>query len=130
MFSKSLDDYIVVVENVISKELRESIVTDLKNSSFVTHKYNDATNNIKYNNLNNPEFEIKFDYTNKEYEDLVYKCVDVYSNNISSLEGAYLSKISKPRYNKYNKNNNMEMHVDHIHSLFDGERKGIPALSI
>jgi predicted 2-oxoglutarate/Fe(II)-dependent dioxygenase YbiX len=24
----------------------------------------------------------------------------------------------------------MEMHVDHIHSLFDGERKGIPALSI
>jgi predicted 2-oxoglutarate/Fe(II)-dependent dioxygenase YbiX len=34
------------------------------------------------------------------------------------------------RFNRYDQNTNMMPHCDHIHSLFDGERKGIPVLSI
>jgi hypothetical protein len=34
------------------------------------------------------------------------------------------------RFNRYDTHTLMKTHHDHIHSLFDGERKGIPTLSI
>ena len=34
------------------------------------------------------------------------------------------------RFNKYAENKRMYLHADHIHSMFDGERKGIPILSV
>ena len=34
------------------------------------------------------------------------------------------------RFNKYSVGEGIKEHVDHIHSLFDGERKGIPIISI
>jgi len=35
-----------------------------------------------------------------------------------------------PRFNRYKKNKKMAEHCDHIHSMFDGHKKGIPILSI
>ena len=37
---------------------------------------------------------------------------------------------SHVRFNKYAENKKMALHADHIHSMFDGERKGIPILSV
>ena len=37
---------------------------------------------------------------------------------------------SKIRYNRYSIDQTMAIHCDHIHSLFDGEIKGVPVLSI
>ena len=34
------------------------------------------------------------------------------------------------RFNKYAENKKMALHCDHIHSMFDGERKGVPILSV
>jgi predicted 2-oxoglutarate/Fe(II)-dependent dioxygenase YbiX len=42
---------------------------------------------------------------------------------------ARVTKISNPRLNKYPTGTIMRRHADHIHSLFDGEEKGIPVLS-
>ena len=39
-------------------------------------------------------------------------------------------KKQKVRFNKYAENKKMALHADHIHSMFDGERKGIPILSV
>ena len=38
--------------------------------------------------------------------------------------------ITEPRLNKYKTGTIMRPHCDHIRSLFDGERKGIPVLSV
>ena len=37
---------------------------------------------------------------------------------------------SEIRFNKYSENTKMAQHCDHIHTLFDGENKGIPILSV
>ena len=37
---------------------------------------------------------------------------------------------SELRFNKYDKTTQMKLHCDHIHTLFDGQIKGIPTLSI
>lgn len=34
------------------------------------------------------------------------------------------------RYNRYSVDTRMKLHCDHIHSMFDGNKKGIPTLSI
>ena len=36
---------------------------------------------------------------------------------------------SSVRYNRYSQDRKMAEHCDHIHSLFEGKRKGIPILS-
>ena len=40
------------------------------------------------------------------------------------------SGYTDPRFNKYDEDKKMALHCDHIHSMFDGERKGIPILSV
>jgi predicted 2-oxoglutarate/Fe(II)-dependent dioxygenase YbiX len=37
---------------------------------------------------------------------------------------------SEIRFNRYRTDTQMKLHCDHIHSMFDGQRKGIPSLSI
>lgn len=34
------------------------------------------------------------------------------------------------RFNKYEEGTRMRVHCDHIHSMFDGERKGIPTITV
>jgi predicted 2-oxoglutarate/Fe(II)-dependent dioxygenase YbiX len=34
------------------------------------------------------------------------------------------------RFNKYSTGTNMKLHCDHIQTLFDGQRKGIPTLTL
>ena len=39
-------------------------------------------------------------------------------------------RVTNPRLNKYSVGQTMREHYDHIHSIFDGEKKGIPVLSL
>ena len=43
--------------------------------------------------------------------------------------GQIMNKFSSIRFNRYGKGQIMRQHHDHIHSLFDGNEKGIPVLS-
>ena len=45
-------------------------------------------------------------------------------------EGPFLTKFSPIRFNKYEVGNTMRKHYDHIHSIFDGQMKGVPIVSI
>jgi len=46
------------------------------------------------------------------------------------LKSAIFHKLANPRLNKYSVGQHMQEHFDHIHSIFDGEVKGIPVLSL
>ena len=41
-----------------------------------------------------------------------------------------VTDMSTPRLNRYNTGTIMREHVDHIHTIFDGQRKGIPSITI
>jgi predicted 2-oxoglutarate/Fe(II)-dependent dioxygenase YbiX len=61
------------------------------------------------------------------YWKAIYKYVleDIKNSWFDSWSG-----FSKIRYNKYSSNKKMAEHCDHITMIFDGERKGIPILSV
>lgn len=54
-------------------------------------------------------------------------------NSAFAIEKKRLNQLifefSIPRFNRYRKDQIMRVHYDHIHSLFDGNKKGIPVLS-
>tara|TARA_R110000751_G_scaffold305997_1_gene423417 strand:+ start:921 stop:1466 length:546 start_codon:yes stop_codon:yes gene_type:complete len=65
---------------------------------------------------------------------------DILINKIKLSLNGYVKKIKptseifhkfvNPRLNKYSVGQNMKEHFDHIHSIFDGDLKGIPILSL
>jgi predicted 2-oxoglutarate/Fe(II)-dependent dioxygenase YbiX len=64
----------------------------------------------------------------KACQEWVGACVERYMADVSMP--ASITSISKPRLNRYPPGAMMRQHVDHIHSLFDGEHKGVPVLTI
>jgi predicted 2-oxoglutarate/Fe(II)-dependent dioxygenase YbiX len=54
-------------------------------------------------------------------------CIERYLNEFSQ---AGVTRLSNPRLNRYPPGAMMREHVDHIHTLFDGEEKGVPVLTI
>lgn len=58
----------------------------------------------------------------------VTEALQAYANDVPMP--TLITGVSNPRLNKYPPGTMMRRHADHIHSLFDGNNKGIPALSL
>jgi len=58
----------------------------------------------------------------------IQKALNDYTSKIAKTR--IFSKISEIRLNRYGEGKDMKKHFDHIHSMFDGENKGIPILSV
>jgi predicted 2-oxoglutarate/Fe(II)-dependent dioxygenase YbiX len=127
----NLIDY-VFVTNLISKEDRKFILQDLKNKKTTKHHwYNYGAN--KRDSF--AHFEPDVYYSNQIQQQLllpiVQKAIDFYiKENVHPLASQMISRISRIRFNFYTKDSTMREHVDNIHSIFDGQEKGIPILSI
>ena len=78
----------------------------------------------------------------KELDNFFMSDNDVYAEILKSYSYLAIKKycqmfprllvtdMSTPRLNRYNTGTIMREHVDHIHTIFDGQRKGIPSITI
>lgn len=60
----------------------------------------------------------------------IHQVIGTYINEVGFEWFTGWEGFSAPRWNRYHENKVMKEHCDHIHSLFEGERKGIPMLSV
>ena len=112
---KNLKDYILHLDNWIPKNIIDTSIKELsKNKDWNRHTYG---NNLTYL---------------KELHKLTWKALEKYIviEKISGKGFKGWSGFSQIRFNRYNKNQIMSKHVDHIQSLFTGDIRGIPVLSI
>lgn len=70
----------------------------------------------------------------REIMEKIWKCLSEYCNMLGEQLN-YMGHIgwngfTSPRVNWYDKETKMDEHFDHIHSIFDGERKGIPTFTV
>lgn len=65
-----------------------------------------------------------------EYPELLTFIFDCLSSYYSIFPSSYTPTVSAVRLNRYEKGQLMKPHVDHITSLFDGNARGVPVLSI
>jgi predicted 2-oxoglutarate/Fe(II)-dependent dioxygenase YbiX len=100
---------------------------------FTKHLYWDNKEKQSKSINGDKELDISFvKIATSEY--ITNQIVNAYSAYINDLDFNWfnkgsLNKFSNIRFNRYNTNNIMSEHCDHIHSLFDGEDKGVPILT-
>jgi predicted 2-oxoglutarate/Fe(II)-dependent dioxygenase YbiX len=123
----NLQDYIAIykaIEPLICKQ----IIDDFNEARWGKHSYGDPI--TQEETTYEDDLEITYqdnhiDYLNSKIKD----CVNDYLNNVTPGPVA-IKETSNIRFNRYQIGTNMKFHHDHIHTLFDGEKKGVPILSI
>ena len=129
-----VNDYIMVI-NSIPKELREELIDECNKKEWKKHIWNNYGTGESASE-STKELDVMSctqEQQNKITPHLI-KALEAYQQKFSKpgqkTSPPWLTKFSPIRFNKYPIGTMMREHYDHIHSLFDGERKGIPIVSI
>ena len=133
----NLKDYILHLNSWIPNNILDKTIKELKTTkTWEQHKYRNTqdSENI-YNKNGKNELDVcKGDNLTYHIKlmNLTWKAIEKYIV-IDKIGGEVFKGwkgFNQLRYNRYNKNQIMSKHCDHIHSLFSGSEKGIPILSI
>jgi predicted 2-oxoglutarate/Fe(II)-dependent dioxygenase YbiX len=130
---KELKDYIKVYRNWLDKSFCVKIRKEIDKIKWKKHRYYDNKNKNYVSQSEEKELEISWEDTKnkKILMDKVWKCIHQYV--LVDFKSDYFngwSGFTNIRFNRYRENKLMANHCDHIKDAFDGERKGIPILSI
>ena len=133
---ENLKDYILHLDNWIPKNIIDKSISELSdNKTWQRHTYSNSKTFVKKSKNEDKELDIclgdNLTYL-KEIHDLTWKALEKYIviDKISGDTFKGWKGFSKIRFNRYKKGQIMSRHSDHIVSLFQGEQRGIPVLSI
>ena len=129
-----VDDYIFVV-NAIPKEVCESLIDECNKKQWKKHTWNNYATGTS---TSEPTKELDVMPCTQEQQNKItphlIKALEAYQTKYATpgekTQGAWLTKFSPIRFNKYTIGTMMREHYDHIHSIFDGKMKGVPIISI
>lgn len=136
---QQVTDYIFI-KNIIPEDVCNSLTADIsqtnvwekhvwQNYGVIKERPSFPPSELDVAESRPEQNEILFPYigeTLKSYEEIIKK-----NNSLDNFVSSCGLHIACPvRFNRYRTNTLMKTHHDHIHGLFDGERKGIPVLSI
>jgi len=133
MITNDLKHYIKNYKNFIDKDICNKTILELelKQKEFVQHTfYNEKTQSHKTLS-GNQELDITHTETTTKpiIMDKIWHTLTDYMNYIQLPYFKGWSGYSSIRWNRYKETRKMAEHCDHIHSLFEGPRKGVPVLS-
>ena len=129
---ENLKDYVKIYRGIISSEICKSTVNDLTSANWQIHQFYSYARDEKISY--EKELSVSGDMTST-YKEIAEQCkagINFYIKNLNSPYYTPTSWVdhSPIRFNKYEIGTQMNSHVDHIHTLFQGTRKGIPTLSL
>ncbi len=125
-----LKNFIHIERGLIPKDTCRFVIDSIKNESWSSHLWSsDETDQFSY-----PTKELDSLESTPSLEDalnpLISLSVKYYNDFIGSEKVSQVTCFSPIKFNRYQKGQTMRIHCDHIRSLFEGEVKGIPVLSI
>lgn len=127
----NLKDYVRVYKNVYDKSFCENVIAELQDVEFIKHQFYGATdNNYVYVGDDFDCFQGNI-HSKKIIMDTTWKMIHKYiveEFNFPWFTG--WSAFTPTKFHRYDVNTNMKEHCDHIHSIFDGQLKGVPILSV
>ena len=136
--NKNIEHYVFHKENFLDEKYCENCIDELDKCTWKKHEWyaprTDSLNEISEDN----ELDIinldMFSYNVKKINDFIIQNLhSVITEYIESFKYDWFSGwtgYSPIRFNRYSSGQTMLSHCDHIQSIFDGKRKGIPTLSI
>ena len=129
----NVNDFVKVYNQVLDPELCRVIKRRLRRCRWQTHTFYDAIRNQSVRHAD--ELMVSFDQFEEvntlrnHMRDIFLQYINQDMRDYNAWFGA-VQGFSGPRFNRYEVGTQMHKHVDHIHSLFDGQRRGIPILSM
>lgn len=129
---KLLNDYIKIYNNHFSDELCDKTLTELNSLNWHQHTfYNPKTDSTRAVS-GSKELDVSHGLvsTKPELMDRVWEGINQYI--IKDFAFPWFNTwcgFTDIRFNRYEENRLMANHCDHINSMFDGTRKGIPTLT-
>ena len=135
MINRDISYYIKNLEGFIDNDICDKSVNELliKDNEFTQHTFYNPSKESESTLSGDKELDITMCDTSTKsiIMDKIWHGLHYYIKDYIKLpyfEGC--SGYSDIRWNRYKETRKMAEHCDHIHSLFDGERKGIPILSV
>jgi len=131
--SMNVKDYMKIYDNFLDLDLCKTIVQEIEGNSWKKHTFYIASQN----DYKSYDDDLAVSYSNSENAKIVNQklwfAIEQYIlkdfGNFKDWFNGW-NGYSQVRFNKYEVGTKMKLHCDHIHSMFDGNRKGIPTLSI
>ena len=133
---KNLLDYVKHYKSFLKDDLCEKTIIELNkldNSIWKEHFFYDYSKNEKMKESDDKELSIAYSEKISTKEIIMkelWNAIDDYVNNLGFSWFTGWHGYTSIRFNKYEKNKKMAEHCDHIQSMFDGNIKGIPILSV
>lgn len=128
----NLRDYVKIYSNWIEKNKCAEIISDLKSVDWQKHIFYDSLNNVNVSRSGEQELDVTFSKT-QHTDYVMQRSWDAYHKYIVEDFNfpwfSHWNGFSQVRFNRYQPDQTMALHCDHIASLFDGVRKGIPILT-
>ena len=132
---KNLDFYIKRIPKFLDKNICNKTIKEIKKLEWQRHTFYNVNTNKSAGISGNQELDVSMNMSDNGIDSKIimgklWLAIDSYIkdykfNWFNSWQG-----YSKIRFNRYSKTKKMAEHCDHIHSLFDGQIKGVPILSI
>jgi len=134
LIDESIKDYVKVYKDFFDREFCENVIAELQDNNWETHSFY-MPNEDKCVSFDN-ELAVSFNTKDKcslQLSDKIWDAINQYVTKDLKSFGNWFSGwngYTEVRYNKYVVGTKMKEHCDHIHTVFDGTRRGIPVLSI
>jgi len=131
--SFNIRDYLKIYDDFLDLDLCEEICKEFKEVEWRDHVYYNTRTQEKV--IVDNDLSITYATTQNmlEVNKKIWNVVEQYIlkdfSNCSQWFNQW-SGYSTVRFNRYNADTQMLNHCDHIHSIFDGVRKGVPILSV
>ena len=117
---------------VVSDEICAKTVSEMDTLEFKEHTFYNAKTDEHKPRSGSQELSMSWGNvsTKQTLNDIVDNTAYEYVKELNMPWFDKYQGYSHVRFNKYAENKMMALHADHIHSMFDGERKGVPILSV
>ena len=131
MMNRNLEHYAIKFENFLDKQTCEDAIEQQKNAKFKQHTFYNSKSNTYSTRSGSQELDVSWDNlpATKTIMRKLWDGIKDYQNKLDFVWFDRWDGYTQIRYNKYKENRKMALHCDHIKSIFQGERKGIPLLS-
>jgi len=133
MITNDLNFYIKNFKGVVNETICNQTIKELseQNDKFEQHKFYNQTQEHTKSLSGSQELDITnhVPTTYQTYMDTIYESLQEYMKYIKLPYFDGWTGYSPIRWNRYKEDRKMAEHCDHIQSLFEGKRKGVPILS-
>ena len=127
-----LQYYVKHFKGRVDNDLCDTLVREMNTIEFSQHKFHNPITGEFKTRSGSKELSISYDDcpSRSILSEKMWYIIKDYLHYIDMPWFTRWSGYTIPRFNKYDEDKKMALHCDHIQSMFDGEKRGIPILSV